>query len=1033
MAITILNATTTTFTLNGIEYQKNFQSIVNGDNIKITNVYDSKQVLVDSTIYSDFIVDGNTYASATLLQGALVDILFDSYYIEFDNRITTTENDIEALYAGQTGGLKSFTTLALLQAYPTPNINDSYKVTNDGTSSNNGYYHWVSGTTYVKDADLVNSGTFDATNNIISATQKSTADWSKIGINYNPFFNQQVSYSNNFRNNIYSNFKVIYSSEGFKGRKLFISQFNWEPLGATSYTTFIQVSENVYGTDYSICHSGNHIIQKTETGIYDVILTPTPITTHPDGLKLTIVVSLDLNSIQKTSNYYFPSQDSITPSFNECGILPIDKGDVPLFTDLDKKASSIDVNRNFSNDSRVVGEFANVDNLIEGSVIKTDYLYYTDINIGVTDFINVNEGDVIEYNGYMTGLDNLKIIGYNDGIPVENYLFNGGGLVTKGEFTVGVGVNQIKACCYLTYKDEFSLINLNAKSSELVSYETGKTTIGGNYKCYKNQILAQKSDLVEGQTIDYGGTIFNESSYGLTNHIQIIPEAEIQFIGVLQNYNSICGFDADGNFVEAYVRTLNTQPLTYAGKFTPSKNVRSIRASALYLQPFSMYYTKSVRETFERETFRDFLIDDLKNQTLVGSVNLKSINTLPIFKDIIKLNKNGINPYISVIGKESKSLYSKPIFKEYRDLIADDTAQNLNFFNITSDGVMLIGAGSKLYKSTDKFLSNSLIQDFTTANGFETGNVINCFEISDGSIFVNFQLSEARRIATGKEIYIYKGTVNGDTWTFSTTPVLTLDYYGAGTFSLIGSDWGQSSSDNTVVLSDYGTQGFAGKAWISQDYGETFTKIFDLYDGSLLPDFDIPNGHVHSSNYDAYYNRIWLCTGDGLNNSYTFWSDDLGVTWNGTKIAYDGLTYNQFVTIRSYKDFVLFQTDNLRNGVWRYNRNNKNTSPILEWACDIYDYSNANELDKLSYTGNGITRWSNESPIISTFGDHGYEIGVKGVIVATFDGFNFYELYRDTTGGLLTSSIAFEDDEFMYISNIIPHKMMVFKKAKFIE
>jgi len=176
MAITILNATTTTFTLNGIEYQKNFQSIVNGDNIKITNVYDSKQVLVDSTIYSDFIVDGNTYASAILLQGALVDILFDSYYIEFDNRITTTENDIEALYAGQTGGLKSFTTLALLQAYATPNVNDSYKVTNDSTTSNNGYYHWVSGTNYVKDANLVVS-VLNAANTSDGVSGKAVADY----------------------------------------------------------------------------------------------------------------------------------------------------------------------------------------------------------------------------------------------------------------------------------------------------------------------------------------------------------------------------------------------------------------------------------------------------------------------------------------------------------------------------------------------------------------------------------------------------------------------------------------------------------------------------------------------------------------------------------------------------------------------------------------------------------------------------------------------------------------------------------------
>ena len=95
--------------------------------------------------------------------------------------VHTTE--IQGLTDGQTGGLKSFTTLALLQAYATPNINDSYKVTNDATSSNNGYYHWVSGTTYVKDADLAN-GIIEAGN----------VDAVSGGVVYNKLDGYNISY-----------------------------------------------------------------------------------------------------------------------------------------------------------------------------------------------------------------------------------------------------------------------------------------------------------------------------------------------------------------------------------------------------------------------------------------------------------------------------------------------------------------------------------------------------------------------------------------------------------------------------------------------------------------------------------------------------------------------------------------------------------------------------------------------------------------------------------------------------------------------
>tara|TARA_R110002167_G_scaffold357263_1_gene572701 strand:- start:55 stop:1872 length:1818 start_codon:yes stop_codon:yes gene_type:complete len=80
--------------------------------------------------------------------------------------ININEVGIASLVEGQTGGLLSFVTKADLDAYtPTDNL-DSYKVTNDSTSSNNGYYHWTGSLPYVKDAELANglieSGNVDA-------------------------------------------------------------------------------------------------------------------------------------------------------------------------------------------------------------------------------------------------------------------------------------------------------------------------------------------------------------------------------------------------------------------------------------------------------------------------------------------------------------------------------------------------------------------------------------------------------------------------------------------------------------------------------------------------------------------------------------------------------------------------------------------------------------------------------------------------------------------------------------------------------
>ena len=82
-----------------------------------------------------------------------------------NGRLTSNETSIASLIVGQTGGIIVFTTYALLDAYTptTAEENTSFKVTNDPTSNLNGYYSWVSGTTYTKDADAV-ANVIDANN-----------------------------------------------------------------------------------------------------------------------------------------------------------------------------------------------------------------------------------------------------------------------------------------------------------------------------------------------------------------------------------------------------------------------------------------------------------------------------------------------------------------------------------------------------------------------------------------------------------------------------------------------------------------------------------------------------------------------------------------------------------------------------------------------------------------------------------------------------------------------------------------------------
>jgi len=82
-------------------------------------------------------------------------------------------------YAAATG-LNSYETLALLPTTGTANV--SYKVTNDSTVSNNGYYHW-NGSIYVQDYNLVNGVIASGNVEAVSGDKIKTALDKKFGYN----------------------------------------------------------------------------------------------------------------------------------------------------------------------------------------------------------------------------------------------------------------------------------------------------------------------------------------------------------------------------------------------------------------------------------------------------------------------------------------------------------------------------------------------------------------------------------------------------------------------------------------------------------------------------------------------------------------------------------------------------------------------------------------------------------------------------------------------------------------------------------
>lgn len=147
------------------------------------------------------LVDATNAANTANIADNTADIADNTANIASNTaNIATNTTKVTALEENQQSGVIVFQTYALLGAY-TPSVNEqkgSFKVSNDSDSSLNGYYSWVSGTTYIKDTSLVvNAIDRENTSDAVSGKAVDVADrWAEatanIGVHENLVENSRL-------------------------------------------------------------------------------------------------------------------------------------------------------------------------------------------------------------------------------------------------------------------------------------------------------------------------------------------------------------------------------------------------------------------------------------------------------------------------------------------------------------------------------------------------------------------------------------------------------------------------------------------------------------------------------------------------------------------------------------------------------------------------------------------------------------------------------------------------------------------------
>lgn len=272
--------------------------------------------------------------------------------------------------------------------------------------------------------------------------------------------------------------------------------------------------------------------------------------------------------------------------------------------------------------------------------------------------------------------------------------------------------------------------------------------------------------------------------------------------------------------------------------------------------------------------------------------------------------------------------------------------------------------GLNLYKSNDNGQSYTFIHTFAR-------KINTVREMDNGELLVGIDYALD---STPGEDFISSG--NQKTFTKVITHSVNSRLYGA---------WNVNVHGSLVILGEYGNQGKAQKVWRSDDYGQTFELIFDLSEYAPVP----TSAHLHGVLYDKYWDRIWLIYGDGVidinDNQGGYYSDDHGQTWTKMYVG------NQLLNMYAFEDSVLFFTDSAPNGVYRYQRVDKNTSPTLDlvYRTDTEDVS-------ITHLCTSIFRANDREPLIMGFKPtQGYTL--PPFILATYNGLDYFELWRDDT------------------------------------
>ena len=238
-------------------------------------------------------------------------------------------------------------------------------------------------------------------------------------------------------------------------------------------------------------------------------------------------------------------------------------------------------------------------------------------------------------------------------------------------------------------------------------------------------------------------------------------------------------------------------------------------------------------------------------------------------------------------------------------------------------------------------------------------------------------------------------------------------------------DWHVDVKGSSCIVSTYGTgkpETCLGDVWYTEDSGRNWKKVFRMtnhYQDGVEDGVIITQTHVHGVMIDPYDNRIFVFAGE--DNRNIFWSDK-GISttdddWNVIPIRekkiYPFQAFTQVVNGFAFRDCIVFGSDNPNIGVvFRINKLDDGSYSDIEAAYEFHPNAFSGNT---YYCGAEMYRRDMRTPLLfcatrencMTTETENEQLNYKhrARVLATYDGINFKEVWKDSTYGLHDTTI----------------------------